>query len=381
MLSRKIGSVMVAVLLALAIASMTTTAIRPSFAQVEVEGNAEFVANVEFIRGHLEKAVENKNAGNIELAIAHAGHPIEEVYSLVEGDISSKDAALNTELKGALTALANQANTASVQEFENAVNAILPMLDDAVEAVVGEEEAAGNAALWARATMLLLETANLEYGEAVEGGEIVEMIEYQDATAFIHRAEVAFDVARGEMPEHEAEEVEELFADLNSLTASNASPDQIATAIGGINHEFAEVFGFEETEAEAELDGWGYIDRIGELLDESVEQYKTGNAQQARALAVEAYLENYEFIEADIAQDDRELMEQIETELRIDLVEMIDDGRPASEVAAQVDKIKTDLETARAVVTPEFPIAAIVASLGIAGTIAYGRLRGFSRKA
>lgn len=376
MFSRKMGSVMVAMLLVLAIASITS-AIRPSFAQTEMEGNAEFVANIEFIRGHLEKAVENKNAGEIELAIAHAGHPIEEVYSLVEGDISSSDAALNTELKGALTALANQANTASVAEFESAVNAILPMLDDAVEVVIGDE--VGNAALWARAAMLLLETANLEYGEAVEGGEIVEMIEYQDATAFIHRAEVAFDAAKEEMPEHEAEEVEEFFAELNSLTGSNASPDQVATVIGGINHEFAEVFGFEE-EIEAELDGWGYIDRIGELLDESAEQYEAGNAQEARALAVEAYLDNYEFIEADIAEDNRELMEQIETDLRVELVSMIDDGRPASEVAAQVDKIKTDLETARAVVTPEFPVAAIMASLGIAGTIAYGRLRGFSRK-
>ncbi|MGI0020823.1 MAG: hypothetical protein ACREAY_10175 [Nitrososphaera sp.] len=345
--------------------------------QAAAGNSAEFVANIEFIRGHLEKAIENKNAGNIELAIAHSGHPVDEIYSLVEGDISSKDDALNTELKGALTALANQANTASAAEFEDSVNAILPMLDGAVEAVAGDE--ASDPALWAQAIVLLLETANLEYSEAVEGGEIVEMIEYQDATAFIHRAEVAFEAIKADMPEHEAEEVEEFFAELNSLTASNASPDKIATIIGGINHEFAEVFGLEE--AEQELDGWGYIDRIRELLDESLEQYEAGNTQEARALAVEAYLDNYEFIEADIAVEDKGLMEQIEVDMRIELVKMIDEGKPASEVAAHVEQIKEDLETARAVVTPEFPVAAIVASLGIAGTIAYGRLRGSGKRA
>jgi hypothetical protein len=347
----------------------------------EIQGaggsSAEFVANVEFIRGHLEKAIENKNAGNIELAIAHSGHPIDEIYSLIEADISSQNAELNTELKGALTALANQANTATATEFESSVNAILPMLDDAVEAVAGDE--AAESQLWAETAVLLLETANLEYGEAVEGGEIVEMIEYQDASAFIHRAEVAFEAIKADMPEHEVEEVEEFFAELNSLVSSNASPDQVAAAIGGINHEFAEVFGLEE--AEGELDGWGYIDRITELLDESLEQYEAGNFVDARANAVEAYLDNYEFIEADIAEDNEELMEQIEVDMRVDLVKMIDDRAPAEDIQAHVDQIKADLETARAVVTPEFPVAAIVASLGIAGTMAYGRLRGSGKRA
>ena len=347
----------------------------------EIQGaegsSAEFMANIEFIRGHLEKAVENKNAGDIALAIAHSGHPIDEIYSLIEADISSQDAQLNSELKAALTALANQANTATATEFESSVNDILPMLDDAVEAVAGDD--AAESTHWAETAVLLLETSSLEYGEAVEGGEIVEMIEYQDASAFIHRAEVAFEAIRDEMPEHEAEEVEEFFAELDSLVSSNASPDQVAASIGGINHEFAEVFGLEE--AEAELDGWGYIDRIGELLDESVEQYEAGNFVDARAHAVGAYLDNYEFIEADIAEDNRELMEQIEIDMRVDLVKMIDDRAPAEDIQAHVDQIKTDLETARAVVAPEFPVAAIVASLGIAGTIAYGRLRGSGKRA
>jgi hypothetical protein len=52
---------------------------------------------------------------------------------------------------------------------------------------------------------------------------------------------------------------------------------------------------------------------------------------------------------------------------------MIDDRRPASEVEAHVDQIKTDLEVARAVVTPEFPLAIIVVA-SVAGTILAGTL-------
>jgi hypothetical protein len=66
-------------------------------------------------------------------------------------------------------------------------------------------------------------------------------------------------------------------------------------------------------------------------------------------------------------------MEKIEVDMRVELVQMIDAGRPAAEIEAHVDTIKTDLETARAVVTPEFPLAiAVVAS--VAGTILAGTL-------
>jgi hypothetical protein len=88
------------------------------------------------------------------------------------------------------------------------------------------------------------------------------------------------------------------------LTESNVSFEQVETVIGGIIHEFEEALELESEEGE--LDGGGYFDRIKELLDQSVAEYNEGNAQQAKALAIEAYLDNYEFIESDIAQEDRE---------------------------------------------------------------------------
>lgn len=364
------ASIMLAAVLVLSVGSAAS-----AYAQVSEE-QADFLANIDFIRGHLEKAIENKNAGQTNLAVAHAGHPVEEIYSLVEGEIEENDAELNTELKDALVTLANDVDNISAAEVETAVADIDTLLEEAVAAVVGDADSA----LRARTSMLLLETAELEYEEAVAEGEIVEMIEYQDASAFIHRAQVLFDAIKADMPEDEAGEVEELFEELNGLVSAKADIEQVETAIGGINNEFADVFGFEE-EAE-ELGGWEYIGRINELLDQSVQEYEDGEFDEARALAREAYIDNYEFIEPDIAEDNRELMEKIEADMRVELVQMIDEGRPVAEIQAQVDQIKTDLETARAVVTPEFPVAAIAAALGIGATVAYARVRtSFGRRA
>jgi high-affinity iron transporter len=162
------------------------------------------------------------------------------------------------------------------------------------------------------------------------------MIEYQDSTAFVAQAEPIFTSIEADMPDEEAEEVAEFFEQLDPLTGSNASFEEVETVIGGIVHEFEEAFGLEE-EKESEYDGQAYIDRIVELLDQAVAEYGAGNAQEAKALAIEAYLDNYEFIEADIEEDDPELMEKIELAIREELVKMIDDRRPAAEIEAHVE--------------------------------------------
>lgn len=326
--------------------------------------HVEFAANIEFIKGHLTKAVENKQAGNTSLAIAHSGHPIEEVYSLVQGELAEHNESLNTDLNASLSQLAGQVEDLSATDFQSQVTTINQMLDEAVDSVIGQSEQS-DPKFNSQVAIALLETAEVEYEEAVSEGMIVEMIEYQDSTAFIERAELIFTSIKAELPAHEAEELEEFFAQLNSLTERNASFEEVETLIGGIIHEFEEAAGLEG--GEEELDGWGYIDRINELLDEVVTEYEAGNALRAKALAIEAYLDNYEFIESDIAEEDRELMEKIEVDMRIELVQMIDQQAASSAIESHVQAIKVDLEQARTVVVPEFPavIAIVAATMAI----------------
>ena len=65
------------------------------------------------------------------------------------------------------------------------------LLNGAETAVISETERS-DPAFNAMVAIAVLETAEHEYEEAVENGEIVEMIEYQDSTAFIAQAEAIF---------------------------------------------------------------------------------------------------------------------------------------------------------------------------------------------
>ncbi len=230
----------------------------------------------------------------------------------------------------------------------------------------------------------MLRLADAEYSAAVADGEIIDQQEYDEAVLFLDRAVGAFEEAEVQMLEvapSETQEVKSNLATLAELIETLADPAEVTEVVMHALHELDEVFvlGVEESKG---LDGWGYIDHIHELLDEVVEQYSAGNLVEAREIAIEAYLDNYEFIEADIAEEDRPLMEKIEIDMRVELVRMIDQDRPASEVEAHVEQIKTDLEVARAVVTPEFPLAAISAVLALSGTVAYTRYRtSFGRRA
>ena len=70
----------------------------------------DFVSNIEQIRGHLEQAISNKQAENNILVLAHTLHPIEEIYSSIEGQLSNVNSTLNQTLSSNLNQLSQMAN-------------------------------------------------------------------------------------------------------------------------------------------------------------------------------------------------------------------------------------------------------------------------------
>lgn len=268
--------------------------------------------------------------------------------------------------------------------FESAVEGNLAAMNEEAEEIntllltyEGKETTGIGAAI--SGIIDLLHLVNIEYIDAVSDGVIVNQEEYNETILFITRATEEFEAVKEELDAIAADETAEVEEDLASIATMVENMGNTQQVSDTVQHAQAELRAILEVSGseEVEIDGWGYIDRINTLLDQALAAYNEGSYEEARNLAREAYLDNYEFIEADIAQDDRELMEKIEIDMRVDLVAMIDDRRPASEVESHVDQIKTDLEVARAVVTPEFPLVAVSIVAGImALAVIATRLRG-----
>ncbi|MDP8887602.1 MAG: hypothetical protein M3M91_07390 [Thermoproteota archaeon] len=327
--------------------TMTTTA-APDVTLVE------FVSSIEQIRGHLEQALINKESGNDTLAQTHSLHPIEEVYSSIEEQLVNENSTLNQTLSAALQNLSSTVTTADLQDFESQIGNVNMLLNNSVQTLVPSSEL-NNPAFNASVEGRLLHLAGHEYEEAVANGTIIEVVEYQDAQAFIHRAESIFKSSASRINQslaHEVQEVNEFFSNLNGAVNNRDEPGTVETTINGIIHELAEITGLsesqligEETDAE-EQDPIAIINNIKSLLTQLIAAYGSQDYQGAESIATEAYLENYEFIEAPLAQQDQQLMEQTEVMLREELRQMITDRVPIEQIEQHIAMINANLDRA-----------------------------------
>jgi hypothetical protein len=311
----------------------------------------DFVSNMEQISGHLNAAVMNKEAGNNTLAKAHTLHPIAEIYSSIEPQISNTNITLNDTLSTNLNQLSQIVDASSTEEFYNQGQKINGLLNQAVRQVIPSETAANNT-FKLGVVSDLLSIARVEYGEAVENGTITEIVEYQDGQAFITRAQDVFSQASPTIPQEmnpEVEETNQFFSNLNTAIQNKSSPEVVDRSIGAIIHEISEITGI----SEAGLGGQGadtesgeIISEIRSLLNQTVEAYNQQNYAEAEALATTAYIDNFEFIEAPLAEKDQALMENTEVMLREQLRQFIQNKVSAEELQQHIDKINSNLEKA-----------------------------------
>jgi hypothetical protein len=329
--------------------TVTTSATAPDVTLVE------FVSSIEQIRGHLDQALINKESGNNTLAQTHSLHPIEEVYSSIEDQLVNQNSTLNQTLSGALQNLSSTVTNATLQDFESQIDYVNMLLNNSVQAVVPSSELNNNPAFNASVVGRLLRLAGHEYEEAVANGTIIEVVEYQDAQAFIHRAESIFKSSASRINQtlaHEVEEVNEFFSNLNGAVNNRDDHETVETTINGIIHELAEVTGLSESqligeEAGAEeQDHIAIINNIKSLLTQLIAAYESQDYQGAESIATEAYLDNYEYIEIPLAQRDQQLMEQTEIMLREELRQMITDRVPTEQIEQHVTMINANLDRA-----------------------------------
>lgn len=89
------------------------------------------------------------------------------------------------------------------------------------------------------------------------------------------------------------------------------------------------------------------IEDIQVLLNKILNEYKAQNYTGAEELATVAYLENYEYVEAPLAEKNEELMEETEIMLREDLSTAIEEKAPVEQVQQLMNNINGNLDQAK----------------------------------
>lgn len=310
------------------------------------------------IRGHHLVSLELYRAGDKKGAAVHAGHPIAEILDSVRSELEEHDPAVGENLAAALeegaTAIAQEK---SPEEVEAAFDDAASATDEALATVVGADS--DEPSYKGSVIAALLSTAGREYEEAVGPGGVRLLAEFQDGYAFVQEVQRLYEEIAAEVEAEsmeEAEEIEEAFATLEQALSSPEPPAQladkaeVAAAAELIGHELEETVGAAPVE---ESDPAAVVEEIERLLDEIVAAYEAGDADEAAEFSAEAYLENYEVIEAQVIELAPEVNEELEPLLGAELRHRITGDAPVSEIKDMVARAKELLAEALAALEEE----------------------------
>jgi hypothetical protein len=194
-------------------------------AEAQTFNKIEFVYNIEQMKGHLEQSVINKENGNNTLTQAHIQHPLVEIYDSIEVQLASVDSNHNTVLLNSLKELSKNADKLDLSQFEEETNEVNQILNKAIDLIVPED----NSTLTLITASWLLDAANAEYESGVRNGNIIQIVEYQDAIGFISRSESLLNDTLPMLNQSmkiSADEIKELFAQLNLKVQTKADIDE-----------------------------------------------------------------------------------------------------------------------------------------------------------
>ncbi|NEQ80893.1 MAG: hypothetical protein F6K26_11750 [Moorea sp. SIO2I5] len=144
-----------------------------------------YAASLGLMQGHLLVAKELLDQGTPAQAEPHLGHPVDELYDLVEKQLREYDAPEFREELDYIYKLAKYkpANPEIQTGYENSVKAI----DSAINKLPPEELQSPQ--FLDQVIYEMLHTAEVEYKAGIANNKVVARIEYQDARGFVFYTE------------------------------------------------------------------------------------------------------------------------------------------------------------------------------------------------
>lgn len=101
-----------------------------------------------------------------------------------------------------------------------------------------------------------------------------------------------------------------------------------------------------EEQAASEREPAELISTIRDLLNQTMIEYNRQNYTGAADLADVAYIDNFEFLEAPLAEEDEQLMEETEITLREELSGLIEERAQPQQVQEIINQINGSLDQA-----------------------------------
>ena len=150
-----------------------------------------------------------------------------------------------------------------------------------------------------------LHLVKVEYVDAIDNsGTVINDMEYAETVAFAHGAVEIADENADVLSALSSSDFSTLQSQLASIASDVDNKQPIPTVLGQADDATATVKALGANAGEGGANLGGYFDTIDRLLITAQAAYANGDSQLAYDLTSEAYLDNYEFLEAPIGAVD-----------------------------------------------------------------------------
>jgi hypothetical protein len=238
-----------------------------AFADSDTDAKLEFAGTLEETLGHFWALEMNLDESNSELALIHATHPISELYETMSVYLEANP-EFNEKLEQTLLELKDNASTSVTRnDAQSAIDDAKEIIQEARDIVIGEE-LSNDSAFKAQLINGLLETSKVEYTEAIENGEIIEMAEFQDGSAFIWRSQQIFEEIRSDVAS--SGKVNDTYVEIWEAYEQRHTPEQVNILVDELIAEFEIISGVESEESSHMEEVFGEESSITVDLEESI---------------------------------------------------------------------------------------------------------------
>ena len=239
-----------------------------AFADSDTDEKLEFAGTLEETLGHFWALEMNLDENNSELALIHATHPISELYETMSAHLETNP-EFNQKLEQTLLELKDNASTGVTRNnAQSAIDDAKEIIQEARDIVIGKE-LSNDSAFKAQFINGLLETSKVEYTEAIVNGEIIEMAEFQDGSAFIWRSQQIFEEIRSDVGT--SGKISDIYAQIWEAYEQRDSPAQVTLLVDEAIAEFEIVSGTESEESSHMEEVFGEESSIVVDLEESLD--------------------------------------------------------------------------------------------------------------
>lgn len=291
------------------------------------------IVNIERIRTQLALTGQSLDAGDSNMAFAHAFIPHSAIFPSVKDELKKIDSQSASQLESLLSDLPFKIKAgdqpASLKQDIGKIAGLL----DGVYAKMGSSASDKN--VLSQTAVFLLRDAVQSYQLSSSGSS---QVDYENAIGLASAAESKYQAISSSMDEQRRSEIDSFFSDLTSSLEQKADNDSVARLESAIERDLAEDLSLSSGSASAK-----YFSNIKSLLADVVTQVKAGDYKQAQQDATSAYLDNYEYLEAPIEKHDAPLKVAIEVEMRENLRQMIKAQDPPAEIESLVNGILAKL--------------------------------------